>query len=283
MIHLDNINFGYRKGKELFHALDLHIEEGHLYGLLGKNGAGKTTLLKIICGLRFPQSGNSTVLGYNPIHRHPDMMSRIYFLQEEFFAPHLSIGDYAKIYAPFYPHFNKEQYLYYLNEFEMTRLDEYIDKLSYGQKKKVMISFALAANTPLLLMDEPTNGLDIPSKSIFRKVMASSIQEERIVIISTHQVRDLHSLIDSIVILDNGEIILNSSTDQITEHLLFEVKDEIIDKKTILYSEETLRGIYSVSENPARKESKLDMELLFNAVMANKQRMKEIFKSNKTL
>lgn len=283
MIHLENIHFGYRKGKELFHALDLHIEEGHLYGLLGKNGAGKTTLLKIICGLRFPQSGNSTVLGYNPMHRDPDMMSRICFLQEEFFAPHLTIADYAKIYAPFYPHFNKEQYMYYLNEFEMNRLDEYIDKLSYGQKKKVMISFALAANTPLLLMDEPTNGLDIPSKSIFRKVMASSIQEERIVIISTHQVRDLHSLIDSVIILDNGEIIFNRPTDEITEHLLFEVKDEIIDEKTVLYSEETLRGIYTVSENPLQKESKLDMELLFNAVMNNKQRMKEIFKSNKNL
>ena len=85
------------------------------------------------------------------------------------------------------------------------------------------------------------------------------------------------------IILDNGEIIFNRPTDEITEHLLFEVKDEIIDEKTVLYSEETLRGIYTVSENPTRKEIKLDMELLFNAVMANKQRMKEIFKPNKNL
>ena len=277
MIQLTNINFGYSKKRLLFEDLTLELSRGHIYGLLGKNGAGKTTLLKLMSGLRFISSGSASVLHENPALRKPKMLQELYFLPEELYMPALKVQEFVKAYAPFYPNFNHAQFLEYLNTFEIPYHHLKIDKMSFGEKKKVMIAFALACNTQILIMDEPTNALDIPSKAIFRKLMASVATEERIVIISTHQVRDLHSLIDAIIILDSGKIILNESADTITQKLSFEILEETENAPDILYEEDTLRGKTVVRENNTQKETKLDIELLFNAVMLNKQKIQHIF------
>ena len=277
MIEIKSIEFAYSKKQKLFQDLNLSMQNGHIYGLLGKNGAGKTSLLKILSGLRFPQKGSVEVLAYRAEFRKPEMLREIYFLPEEIFTPMLKIRQLTNVYASFYPNFSLEQYNAYLEEFDITNRDLYINKLSHGQKKKVLIAFALACNTKILLMDEPTNGLDIPSKSIFRKVMASAATEDRLVLISTHQVRDLHSLIDSIIILDNGEIVVNEPDERITQKLCFQAVDGDVDEKEVLYFEENLRGNLIVTENKHQIESHLDLELFFNAVMANKKRIKEIF------
>ncbi|OQA86258.1 MAG: ABC transporter ATP-binding protein YtrB [Bacteroidetes bacterium ADurb.Bin234] len=277
MIEIKSIDFAYSKKQKLFQDLNLSMQSGHIYGLLGKNGAGKTSLLKILSGLRFPQKGSVEVLAYRAEFRKPEMLREIYFLPEEIFTPMLKIRQLTNVYASFYPNFSLEQYNAYLEEFDITNRDLYINKLSHGQKKKVLIAFALACNTKILLMDEPTNGLDIPSKSIFRKVMASAATEDRLVLISTHQVRDLHSLIDSIIILDNGEIVVNEPDERITQKLCFQAVDGDVDEKEVLYFEENLRGNLIVTENKHQIDSHLDLELFFNAVMANKKRIKEIF------
>jgi ABC-2 type transport system ATP-binding protein len=277
MIEIKSIDFAYSKKQKLFQDLNLSMQSGHIYGLLGKNGAGKTSLLKILSGLRFPQKGSVEVLAFRAEFRKPEMLREIYFLPEEIFTPMLKIRQLTNVYASFYPNFSLEQYNAYLEEFDITNRDLYINKLSHGQKKKVLIAFALACNTKILLMDEPTNGLDIPSKSIFRKVMASAATEDRLVLISTHQVRDLHSLIDSIIILDNGEIVVNEPDERITQKLCFQAADGDVDEKEVLYLEENLRGNLIVTENKHQIESHLDLELFFNAVMANKKRIKEIF------
>jgi ABC-2 type transport system ATP-binding protein len=281
MIQLTNINFGYSKNRLLFEALTLELSRGHIYGLLGKNGAGKTTLLKLISGLRFISNGTALVLQENPALRKPKMLQEISFLPEELYTPTLKVKEFVKAYAPFYPNFNHTQFQEYLNIFEIPSQNEKIDKMSFGQKKKVMIAFSLACNTKILIMDEPTNALDIPSKAIFRKVMASVATEDRIVIISTHQVRDLHSLIDAIIILDSGKIILNESADSITEKLAFEVMEDTESDTNILYEEDNVRGKVVVRENSAKIESKLDIELLFNAVILNKEKIQHIFNPNK--
>ena len=277
MIQLTNINFGYSKKRLLFENLTLELSRGHIYGLLGKNGAGKTTLLKLISGLRFISNGSAVVLNENPALRKPKMLQEISFLPEELYTPALKIKDFVKAYAPFYPNFNHPQFQEYLNIFEIPNQNEKIDKMSFGQKKKVMIAFSLACNTKILIMDEPTNALDIPSKAIFRKIMASVATEDRIVIISTHQVRDLHSLIDAIIILDSGKVILNESTETITEKLAFEVIENTESDTHILYEEDNVRGKVVVRENIQQKETKLDIELLFNAVMLNKEKIQHIF------
>ena len=278
MIQLNNVQFGYAKDRLLFNGVTWHLEQGHLYGLLGRNGAGKTTLLKIMTGLLFPQAGEALMDGEPAHKRTAKQLSDIYFLQEEIYVPHLKIKQFEAAFAPFYPNFSHEQFTEYLREFEMDNMPGYIDKFSHGQKKKVMIAFSLATNVPLLILDEPTNGLDIPSKSIFRKIMASCADDQKTVIISTHQVRDLHSLIDAVSILDNGRMILNASTDVITDKLLFDVNDEKSKDVKVFYTEETPRGIYQVKENPDRIESSLDLELLFNAAVLNKNEFTELFK-----
>lgn len=277
MIHLNNVTFGYTKRTPIFKNMNLELTNGHIYGLLGKNGAGKTTLMKMMCGLRFAQEGTVEMFGEPAQWRHPQMLQDFYYLGEEMAAPDLSIRDFVSAYAPFYPNFSQEQMNAYLEQFEMEGLTQHISKMSHGQKKKVFISFALATNVKILLMDEPTNGLDIPSKSMFRKVMAMAADEERLFIISTHQVRDLHSLIDAIIILDGGEIVVAEPVDAITDKLLFKVVNDLAEVPDAIYSEDTLRGIYTVSENHTHEDSKLDIELFFNAVLCNKGKIKEIF------
>lgn len=281
MIQLQNINFSYSKDRMLFNNLNLSLEGGHVYGLLGKNGAGKTTLLKIMSGLRFIQSGNVTTLGENAALRKAEMMKDIYFLQEEVFVPALSIRNFVKCYAPFYENFDKEQFEEYLHLFEIESQEDKLTALSHGQRKKVIISFALATNTKILLMDEPTNGLDIPSKAAFRKIMSMAANDERLILISTHQVRDLHSLIDAVVILDNGHILLNAMAEEITDKLCFKILDENGTDEPILYREDNIRGDIVVTENIHHIETNLDIELLFNAVMMNKNRINELFNAQK--
>ena len=281
MIQLQNINFSYSKDRMLFNNLNLSLEGGHVYGLFGKNGAGKTTLLKIMSGLRFIQSGNVTTLGENAALRKAEMMKDIYFLQEEVFVPALSIRNFVKCYAPFYENFDKEQFEEYLHLFEIESQEDKLTALSHGQRKKVIISFALATNTKILLMDEPTNGLDIPSKAAFRKIMSMAANDERLILISTHQVRDLHSLIDAVVILDNGHILLNAMAEDRTDKLCFKILDENGTDEPILYREDNIRGDIVVTENIHHIETNLDIELLFNAVMMNKNRINELFNAQK--
>jgi ABC-2 type transport system ATP-binding protein len=277
LIKFKNVDFSYVKKAPLLTNLDLQVTPGHIHGLLGKNGEGKSTLLKLIAGLIFPQNGKIEVMGFTPQKRNPEMLRDIFFFPEELPVFSLKIADFQKAYAPFYPNFSAGQFDNYLKEFEIPSKDLKLNKLSYGQKKKVLVAFGLAANTKILLMDEPTNGMDIPSKGQFRRMVASVIDEDRCVIISTHQVRDLDSLIDSIIIMDEHEIVFNESIDKITEKLLFKVYDKNEKDASVIYSEDDLRGFYQVRENLNHEESKLDIELLFNSVHTNKRRIKEIF------
>ena len=217
-------------------------------------------------------------MGHNACLRNAAMLQDLYLLQEEMFVPHLKVKAFVNAYAPFYPNFSREQFENYLNEFDVAGLEQHMDKMSQGQKKKVLVSFALAANTPILLMDEPTNGMDIPSKSVFRRLVASAADENRLMVISTHQVRDLFSLIDVVSILDRGKMILNASLEQITDKLLFDIEDQLTADGEVFYTEETPRGICQVKANVHQLDSKLDLEILFNALMSNKEPIMNLFK-----
>ena len=278
MIDIKNVDFSYTRKTKLLSGLSLKLETGRIHGLLGKNGEGKSTLLKLISGLVFPISGDIDVMGFQPRKRTPEMLQEIFFLPEELPQLNLSISNYENVYAPFYPNFSSEQFNQYLREFDIDDKKAMLNKLSHGQKKKVFVSFGLATNTKLLLMDEPTNGLDIPSKGQFRRMVASALDESRCLIISTHQVRDLDSLIDSIMIMDGHEIVFNELNENITKKLLFKVAGLNESNESVIYSEESLRGLYQVCENTTGEESKLDIELLFNAVFTDKKRIMNLFK-----
>lgn len=277
MITFKQVSFGYRGGR-LFEGLDLELRQGAIYGLLGKNGAGKSTLLKLISGLLFPKAGEITVLNHTPGKREVDFLSQVFLLPEEFDLPRMNMDEYARVYGCFYPAFSRSQLSELMRELEVSEAQN-LHQMSFGQKKKAYIAFAIACNTPLLLMDEPTNGLDIPSKSSFRRVIASVADQGRTIMISTHQVRDLDQLIDAVVVLDNSEILLNATTADITKLLRFVHLEE---NEPALYAEQTIHGRWGVCRNETGIESPLDMELLFNAAVANREAIKNIFKETQS-
>jgi ABC-2 type transport system ATP-binding protein len=260
----------------LYKNLTLTLGEGSIYGLLGKNGAGKSTLLKNLVGLLFPTDGTITIDGYSPKKRLPSFLQTIYFIPEEVNVPGLTIHKYMNLFAPFYPAFNKEQFYNYLDQLDVKDQGK-LNTLSFGQQKKFIIAFALACNTKILLLDEPTNGLDIPSKIRFRKLISSVFDKERMIFISTHQIRDLDNLIDRVVIVDNGQLLLNASITEIAQKLCFKTVAEITDKNKVLYSQESLKGYSVVIENITNEDSKIDLEQLFNGITENPEKAKAIF------
>ena len=277
MIRIENISFSYGQKPPLFKGLNLSLPSGNIYGLLGKNGAGKSTLLKIISGLLFPTHGDLDVLGFRPKDRYPDFLNEIYLVTEEFHLPSMKIEQYLSLYSPFYPRFNRSLFDEYINGFKLPR-DQKLTALSYGQKKNFLLSFGLATDCKLVILDEPTNGLDIPSKSQFRKIVANAIHEDRSFIISTHQVRDMENLIDPIIIMDEGSIVFFENYERISKKLAMTRESELPDNNILVYAESYLGAYTVVKENVKREETSMNLELLFNAVVSNKNKINEIFK-----
>ncbi|WP_343701089.1 ABC transporter ATP-binding protein [Chitinophaga sp.] len=276
MISLQDLTFSYRKGHPVLSSLQLSFAPGRIYGLLGKNGAGKSSLLYNICGLLYPQAGHCQVMGFNPAKRQPAFLQQIYLLPEAFHLPDVDIDQYVRLNAPFYPGFDRAAFDRHLGVFEVPRHQQ-LHALSHGQQKKVLISFALATTARVLIMDEPTNGLDIPSKRQFRKVIAGCLREDQCMIISTHQVKDLDSLIDEVLILESGRIILKEPVTRITEKLSFRQVMSLEETEAPLYSEGALKGYAVVAVNRREEHSRLDMEMFFNAVMVEKEKILPLF------
>jgi ABC-2 type transport system ATP-binding protein len=269
MISIQDLHFNYGK-QPVLKGLNLELQPGHIYGLLGSNGTGKSTLLKNLAGTLFPRKGKIDVFGFNPVERIPTYLQKIFMLPEEFYLPGFTIKRLIKGLAPFYPFFSKEDFHKYLYEFEIP-IDNSIDEMSLGQKKKTLIAFGLACNTDLLLLDEPTNGLDIISKSQFRKIMATITNPSRYVIISTHQVQDLQNLIDQVIIINNGKVVFDQSMLTIAQKLSFGIAREDYEYERALYAEKKLKGSAIICANNTGEESHVDLELLYKSVFLSNE------------
>ena len=275
MITVENLSFRYgRRRPAVFDDFSLTLGAGRVYGLLGRNGTGKSTLLYLLSGLLFPQQGAVRFRGADVARRQPEELSEIFLVPEEFSLPNVTLSRYVELNRPFYPRFSDELLARCLHDFDLAP-DLHLGRLSMGQKKKAFMSFALATGTSLLLMDEPTNGLDIPSKSQFRRVVSSCMTDERTIVVSTHQVRDLENLIDPIIILDRSGLILNASIEQISEHLYFTMSAEA--DPDAYWSEGSLNGYYQVIPNRDGLPSRVNLEALFNATLKNKETFKKLF------
>lgn len=273
MIEIKDLGFSYGQVPVLKN-ISMNLEKGRIYGLLGENGVGKTTLLTILCGLKKPQSGSINIDGYNPYDRKPSFLSNQYYLSDEVAAVNMKAVDYARNYGKFWEKFDLAKFIEIMQVFENDPQQK-MNKMSCGQLKKTWISFALACNTRYIFMDEPTNGLDIPSKAQFRKAVTKYTDEESTLVISTHQVRDLENIIDPIIILDRQDVLLNASVEEISGKLFFDYSNE--KAEGALYSEMTPGGNVQVLVNTTGEESKVNIEALFNAVHLHKELIKGMF------
>jgi len=276
MISIQNLHFSYSKKKPLFEDLSIDIHKGKIYGLLGKNGTGKSSLLKLITGVNFPKSGQLTIDSISSAKRKPDILSEIFFLSEDYELPPVVSSTFIKAYSPFYEKFDANKCAEIMNIFEVPQ-EEKLSKLSFGQKKKFLIAFGIASNANYLLLDEPTNGLDIPSKTQFRKVMASGFNENQLVIISTHQIRDLSNLIESIIMIENGKIIFAKDVFEVEEKLLFTHSLTPSNTEDIIYSEMSTGGYLQISHNTHNEPTNVELEVLFNAVLEKRDFINQLF------
>lgn len=273
MISIENLGFSYGE-KPVLKNITMTLEEGKIYGLLGENGVGKTTLLTLLCGLKNVKTGRIDVDGHVPYKREPSFLSDLYYLSDEVPEVNMKAIDYAKNYGKFWDKFDITRFQEIMEIFENDPAQK-MNRMSFGQLKKTYISFALACNCRYIFMDEPTNGLDIPSKAQFRKAVTKYTSENSTLLISTHQVRDLENIIDPIIILDRQDVLLNASIEEISEKLYFDYSNER--KDGALYSEMIPGGSIQVYQNTLCEESKVNIEALFNTVHLHKELVKGIF------
>lgn len=272
---MQQMSFRYRRRQRLFEQVDLEIPRGSIVGLLGRNGEGKTTLMKIMCGLLHHKAGSVLTLGEEAKKRRVNMLQQVFMLAEDVQLPRMTVQRYFDLISPFYPNYDE------------TLADELVRafnidwgmsgaKMSLGQRKKATIALALAVRTPLLLLDEPTNGLDIPSKSVFRRMLARHLGGDQTVIISTHQVRDLEQLIDHLLLLDANKVACNASIAELSE--LFTIGAVSPELPEPIYSEPSLMGTVGLwrAEAVEGSEEAFSMEIFFNAMMAEGDTMRRI-------
>lgn len=275
MIKVNNLAFSYGKDQVLKN-INLTLEDGKIYGLLGENGVGKTTLLTLLCGLKKTQVGSIDADGANPYDREPSLLEQMFYLPDDVAPIYDKAYTWAKSRGKFWSNFSLDKFVEIMNGFE-NDVNQKLSAMSTGQLKKTYISFALACSTKYLFLDEPTNGLDIPSKSQFRSSILKYTSEDSTIVISTHQVRDLENVIDPIIILDRQDVLLNASLEEISRKLFFDYGTELHQES--LYSEQLPGGFIQVYPNVRNQDSKVNIEALFNAVHKNKELIKGMFTS----
>lgn len=276
MIEIKDLAFSYGKTPVL-KIITTTLEEGRIYGLLGENGVGKTTLLTLLCGLKKVCSGSITTDGQNPFDRTPTMLQNQFYLPDEVLPIAMKAECFAKERGAFWPDYDHAKFLEIMKEFENDPAKK-MNQMSAGQLKKTYISLALACGCKYIFMDEPTNGLDIPSKTQFRSAIMKYTSDDSTIVISTHQVRDLENIIDPIIILDRQDVLLNATVEEITSKLYFDYGTQLHPES--LYSEQLPGGFIQVYPNSTGEDSKINVEALFNAVHKNKELIKGMF-SNK--
>lgn len=269
MLKIQSLSHYYRRQKPVIQSITTRLEAGRIAGLMGANGVGKSTLMRLVTGLLYPKDGSVEVLGHDPAKREVNFLNQIYLVPEETYLPDMTSDMFASLYSPFYPKFDHSLFLRTLERFELAHPHALAD-YSFGQKKKFLIAFGIATRAKLLVLDEPTNGLDIPSKTQFRQLLIENISDDQSVLISTHQARDLENLIDMVILMDNQDAQacdLNDVTNKLSVGKYEkEPEDAIFSQKNI--------GEF-VCLTPYREDSRqhLDLEMLFNAFHSNKEKL----------
>lgn len=271
MITINQVSFSYKKNDLVLHDLNFDLNTPGVYGLFGKNAAGKSTLMKLMSGSLFPTQGSVYIQGTSTEDRSVASLQQVYYLSESIESPNWTAKQLAATYGKLYPNFGMTLFFEILSSFEV-KPDITRKNMSMGQQKKLEISFALATQAPYLFMDEATNGLDIPSKKQFRKLINLYISEDQTLILSTHQFREIDQIIDHIMVLDNKQLVLNLSTAKLNQHFI--CTNQPLTGEQLLYKDAGSPGNYGLYNNPHHRECQLDIELLFTAISTDSQILK---------
>lgn len=265
MIALSELGFKYGKRSSVFTGLNLDIPAGRSVGVLGANGVGKTTLVKLLGGLISPTEGQVDVMGFVPRERKTALFENLFIVPEESELPAMKGEAYMAQFSAFYPAFDHSRFRELASQFSVDT-HKRLTEMSLGQKKKFLIAFALSTGCRLILMDEPTNGLDIPSKGQFRDMVIKHQTDEQTFLICTHQVRDLDSIIDSVVMMNEHHAhwfdlsVLPESISQVTNPE---------QSANVLYAEQRMGANVAVVLGGQSHATDIDLEMLFNTFHNN--------------
>ncbi|MGN0423421.1 MAG: ABC transporter ATP-binding protein [Lachnospiraceae bacterium] len=225
MLRLENVEKRYKD-----FALDcsMEVREGCVTGLIGANGAGKSTTFRAILGLIHTDGGKIEILGRTPDQLRPEDRERIgVVLADSEFSGYLSIKDLIPVLENLYSQFNRDRFVEKCEEFQLP-LNKKIKEFSTGMKRKFQVLAALSYNAELLIMDEPTAGLDVLARDNLLQMLREYMEQEgRSILISSHISTDLEGFCDDIYMIDHGQIIMHEETDVLlSDYALLKVTDE---------------------------------------------------------
>lgn len=225
--------------KEVLKGIDLQIEKGKIYGLIGRNGAGKTTLISVLTGQSNATKGEVTLNG-DKVWENERALEKICFSRElkavsGFGNNNLKIKDYFRIASVFYPEWDKDMAEKLVDLFELDAKQK-ICKLSKGMMSMVTIIIALASKSEYTFLDEPVAGLDVVARNQFYRLLLEEYEKtERTFVISTHIIEEAADLFEEVIIIDRGKLLLKENTVELLDRSRHisgksEYVDEIINK-----------------------------------------------------
>lgn len=212
MLKLENVSKLYAPSQGLFNT-SISFKKGEITGILGRNGSGKSTLLKSILNLIPIDSG---IITYDDLPIEEQLEKIAYITEEGSYFPYMSAKVYGKFLSSYYPSFSNSQYMQLLERFEVP-INNAIRNLSKGQQLKVEISAGFAMNAKLIILDEPFTTLDIYAKEDTIKLLIEQAKDDVMILITTHNIEEIETVIDRCVVLDKGKIVEDIMMDDLNE------------------------------------------------------------------
>lgn len=260
-IMIQNIDLGYGSGDCVLSGVTAELHGGRIYGLLGLNGSGKTTLLKAISGLIKPKRGDISVMGFIPFQKEKEFLRQLMSVTIHPELPDMTAKRFAKTFSTFWPDFSINEFNALMQKFQIDT-NRRLPSMSTGERKKCLIAFAMATNTPILLLDEPMAGLDIVSTKTLIEAIVMSQKPDRIIIISSNQVEEFDNIYTDILLLHEGSLLTKASIDELTSKFAFH--NQGMHPNTIFED-----GLKSISLNLNDECTDINLKTLFYAACTN--------------
>ena len=211
LIEIKNLNKNYGK-KQALENVNITIEPGKIYGLLGPNGSGKTTLIKLINDLLTPTSGEVLIKGNKPGIESKKIIS--YLPERTYLNMNFKVKELLNYFEDFYENFDRKKAQNLLKKLNINEEDK-LKTMSKGTKEKVQLILVMSRKADLYILDEPIGGVDPASRDYILETILNNFDEKSSMIISTHLIQDIESILDNVIFINNGRITLNDSADNI--------------------------------------------------------------------